>query len=251
MAKEELRGPSAGSGDVVVGRHPVVEALKSGAPIKKIFLAKGMQPAAIIDEVGRLAEAASIPIILEDRHRLSEIAGRDEHQGVVAIVEPFEYADFEGLAAVKSARFVLLDGITDPQNLGSILRSVEAFGWTGVVVPRRRSVGVNSTVRKVAAGAAERVPVAQVNSPADAIRRLTQSGVFVAGLDPDGDRDYRNLDVGSDRLCLVLGAEGKGLSRLVRERCDVTVSIPMSGSQASINVAVAGAIFMSRFAIGH
>ncbi len=227
----------------------MVEALKSGAPIKKILLAKGMQPAPITREIGRLAASASIPIAVEDRRRLSAIAGRDEHQGVVAIVAPFDYADFDDLAGVESARLVLLDGVTDPQNLGSILRSAEAFGWNGVIVPKRRAVGVTSTVRKVAAGAAERVPVAQVNSAADTVLRLVQNGVFVAGLDPDGDIDYRELEVSDGGLCLVLGAEGKGLSRLVRERCDVTVSIPMHGSQASINVAVAGAIFMSRFSV--
>lgn len=243
--KESRSQPS----DVIVGRHPVAEALKSGAPIKKILLAKGMQSAPTLKEISRLAASALIPIAMEDRRRLSAVAGREEHQGVVAIAASFEYADFDTLAEIKPAWLILLDGVTDPQNLGSILRSAEAFGWSGVIVPKRRSVGVTSTVRKVAAGAAERVPVAQVTSAADTVLRLSRRDVFVAGLDPAGDIDYRKLEVGAGGLCLVLGAEGKGLSRLVRERCDVTVSIPMAGSQASINVGVAGAIFMSQFPV--
>lgn len=249
MGTQELKESRSESSDVIFGRHPVAEALKSGAPIKKILLARGMQPAPITQEIGRLAASASIPIVVDDRRRLSAIAGREEHQGVVAIVASFGYADFDGLAGTQTARLILLDGITDPQNLGSILRSAEAFGWTGVIVPKRRAVGVNSTVRKIAAGAAERVPVAQVTSAADTVLRLSRRDVFVAGLDPAGDIDYRKLEVGAGGLCLVLGAEGKGLSRLVRERCDVTVRIPMAGSQASINVGVAGAIFMSRFPV--
>jgi 23S rRNA (guanosine2251-2'-O)-methyltransferase len=242
-----LKDPSSGPSEVIFGRNPVAEALKSEAPVKKVLLARGMPYAPITQEIEKLAASASIPIVVEDRRRLSAIAGHQEHQGVVAIVAPFIYTDFNTLAEAQTARLILLDGVTDPQNLGSLLRSAEAFGWTGVIVPKRRSVGVTPTVRKVAAGAAERVPVAQAGSAADTVLRLSKKGVFVAGLDPDGDIDYRDLKVGEPGLCLVLGAEGKGLSRLVRERCDATVRIPMSGHQASINVAVAGAIFMARF----
>ena len=150
-----------------------------------------------------------------------------------------------GLLARPVRRLVLVEGITDPANLGSILRSADAFGWEGVLVPEHRSVGITPAVRKVSAGATERVPVVRTGSPAAAIRLLQERHAFgVVGLDPAAPVDYHEAGY-PERTCLVVGAEGPGLSRLVKQRCDLTVRIPMRGALASINAAVAAAIVMS------
>lgn len=230
--------------DVLAGRHPVKEALRRGTEIKRIYLAQGVKPAPILDEIRALAESAGVPIASESRRRMDGIASTSAHQGVVAIIASFEYARFSDVAH-QDARLILLDGVTDPNNLGSILRSVEAFRWSGVLVPRHRSAEVTTSVRKVAAGAAEIVPVVQVGSPAESVLRLVRNGFRVLGVDPDGSFDYREAEYAAP-LCIVLGAEGKGLGRLVRERCDALIRIPMRGTLGSINVAVSAAVVMSR-----
>lgn len=229
--------------DLIIGRHPVAEALRAGVSIQKIFVSPGAKPAPILQEIRDLATDAGIPIESEKRSNLDRLAGGKSHQGVVAKAAPFGYHPLDDLLEQGSPHLILLDGVTDPANLGSILRSAEAFGWSGVLVPRRRSVGVTPAVRKVAAGAADRVPVALVGSAADAVLTLTKQGIWVVGLDPESKSDYREVDY-DQPICLVLGAEGPGLSRLVRERADALISIPMKGRQASVNVAVAAAVVM-------
>jgi 23S rRNA (guanosine2251-2'-O)-methyltransferase len=160
------------------------------------------------------------------------------------MVAEFSYLERSALVGDGPCRLVLLDRITDPANLGSILRSADGFGWTGVLLPTRRSVGVTPAVRKVAAGAAERIPVARVGSTAETVSWLKDRDVWVVGLHPEADESYEGLSF-SERLCLVVGAEGRGLSRLVRERSDALVRIPMEGSLASINAGVAAAIVMA------
>lgn len=231
--------------DLLYGRQPVVEALRSGVPVERVVLASGLRPAPILEEIRELAGRRGVPLIEEERARLSALSGGRSHQGALAYVEPYRYATLdELLLRDPPARLVLLDGVTDPANLGSILRSAEAFGFSGVLVPRRRGVGVTPAVRKVASGAAERVPVARVGSAAECVLRLRKKEVLVVGLDPGAATQYDRLDYGSGNLCLVLGAEGRGLSRLVRCRCDHVVRIPMSGAMASVNVAVAAALVM-------
>lgn len=229
--------------DLIIGRHPVAEALRAGVSIQKIFISPGTKPAPVLQEIRELAGDAGISVQSESRTNLDRMAGGKTHQGVIASAASFEYQSAGDLLQQPLPRLILLDGVTDPANLGSILRSAEAFGWTGVLVPRRRSVGVTPAVRKVAAGAAERVPVALVGSAADAVLNLTKQSIFVAGLDPEAEIDYREVDYGQP-ICLVVGAEGPGLSRLVRERADALIGIPMKGRQASINVAVAAAVVM-------
>ena len=231
--------------DLIWGRRPVLEALRSKSSVEKILVAETGADSPPIREVLKEAKDKGVPVELLDRGQLTEVAGTDRHQGVLAEVGEFAYQRLSDLIEARPARLLLLDGVTDPVNLGSILRSALAFGFNGVLLPRHRSVGVTAVVRKVAAGAAERVGVAQVGSPAETISRLKVSDLFVAGLDPDGAENYHEFDY-PDSLCLVLGDEGKGLSRLVKERCDVTVRIPLSTGMASLNVSVAAAIVMAQ-----
>lgn len=234
--------------DLVLGRHPVAEALRAGVSVRRLFLAEGMRPSPLLDEVVAAAERARVPVAFESRTALNKRAGAGNHQGVVAEVEPFRYHTLADVLAGPAHRLVLLEAITDPANLGSILRSAEAFGWHGVLVPEHRATGVTPAVRKVAAGAAERVPVVRTNSPAATIRLLQERhGFAVFGLDPAGTASYRGAEYPAD-VCLVVGAEGPGLSRLVRERCDQLLRIPMHGALASINAAVAAAIVMAEVA---
>lgn len=229
---------------MIFGRHPVVEALRTRVPIEKILVAYGTKPATVLQEIRALAADAGVPVEHEARRRLDQLSSDGSHQGVIAFVPEFSYVDREALVHPGLCRLILLDGITDPANVGSILRSAEAFGWTGMLLPRHRAAGVTSVVRKVAAGAAERVPVAKTGSAAETISRLQNEQVWVIGLDPGGEVTYFECDY-PERICLVVGAEGRGLSRLVRERCDALVAIPMHGALASINAAVATAIVMA------
>jgi 23S rRNA (guanosine2251-2'-O)-methyltransferase len=234
--------------DLIVGRHPVAEALRAGIAVRHLYLAQGMRPSPLLDEIVEAAGRARVPVDFESRSALNRRAGDGAHQGVVAEVNPFRYATLADLLEGGASRLVMVEGITDPANLGSILRSADAFGWQGVLVPEHRAVGVTPTVRKVAAGAADRVPIARTGSPAATVRLLQERHDFtVFGLDPAGTLDYHKAVYG-ETVCLVIGAEGPGLSRLVRERCDQLVRIPMHGALASINAAVAAAIVMAEVA---
>lgn len=231
--------------DLIVGRHPVAEALRAGVTLRHLYLAEGMRPSPVLDEILQAAERARLPVVFERRAALNRRAPGLNHQGVVAEAGAFRYTSMPDLLARPVRRLVLVEGITDPANLGSILRSADAFGWEGVLVPEHRSVGVTPAVRKVSAGASERVPVVRTGSPAATIRLLQERHGFGAiGLDPAAAVDYHEAPY-PDRTCLVVGAEGPGLSRLVKERCDLTVRIPMQGALASINAAVAAAIVMA------
>lgn len=235
---------AAGPSEIIAGRHAVLEALRAGVRLERILVAPGSKPAPILAEIEQLAGAAGIPVEVADRRRLATMAHGTAHQGVVAVARPFVYASPGALLNAPAPRLVLLDGLTDPANLGSILRSAEAFGFTGVLVPKHHTVGVTPAVRKVAAGAADRVPIALVASPAETAVRLRDHDIPVIGLDPAARSSYRSLEPGGP-ICLVVGAEGKGLSRLVRQRCDDTVHIPMRGKLASLNAAVATAVVMA------
>jgi 23S rRNA (guanosine2251-2'-O)-methyltransferase len=236
-----------GPSEIVAGRHAVLEALRAGVRLDRIFVSPGSKPAPILAEIEQLAGAAGVPVEVADRRRLGTMARGTAHQGIVAVARPFAYAPAATLLDAPAPRLVLVDGLTDPANLGSILRSAEAFGFTGVLVPRHRAVGVTPAVRKVAAGAADRVPVALVASPAETALRLRDREILVVGLDPAARSSYRSLEPvqPDDPVCVVVGAEGKGLSRLVRERCDETVGIPLMGRLASLNAAVAAAVVLA------
>ena len=235
---------SADPPDLIVGRHPVAEAFRAGVPVRRLFLAEGMRPAPVLDEIVAAATAARVPTVFESRSALGRRAGGPHHQGVVAEVPAFRYHTLAEVLAIPARRLIMVEGITDPANLGSILRSADALGWQAVLVPEHRAVGITPAVRKVAAGAADRVPVVRTNSPAATALLLHREGFGLVGLDPGGRTGYDALTY-PDPVCLVVGAEGPGLSRLVRERCDHLVRIPMRGALASLNAAVAAAIVMA------
>jgi 23S rRNA (guanosine2251-2'-O)-methyltransferase len=208
--------------------------------MKEVWLAGDLEPAPILDEIIGLARDSGVAVKLTPR--IDAIARTDSHQGVVARGDALPVAVDDELLADPNAFLIALDGVTDPQNLGAIMRSAEAAGATGILLPRRRTVHVTPAVTKAAAGAIEHLPIALVPGIPALLQRATQAGVWTVGLDERGTTDLFDLDLGPAGVLLVLGAEGKGLARLARERCDVIARIPMRGRLASLNVAAAGTL---------
>ena len=204
-----------------------------------------MERSDIVDDIIELAQDLKVPVRELSRRRLDAASHTESSQGVVAHAAPLPEAELEALLARRDgvAPFlVAVDGVTDPGNLGAVLRTAECAGVTGVVLPRHRAVHVTPTVTKASAGAVEHVPMAVVGGLPTAVERMKAAGVRVVGLDMAGTRTIHDMALGDDAVCLVLGAEGAGLSRLVRQRCDEVVSIPMAGQLGSLNVATAGAL---------
>lgn len=233
--------------DQVAGRNAVLEALSEDVPAIQLTVMARIEMDERVREIMRLAGARSLPIAEASRTDLDRMTDHAVHQGVALTIPPYQYADIDELLQIASDAFeppllVALDGITDPRNLGAVLRSADAFGAHGVILPERRSVAMTASVWKVAAGAAGRVRVAQVTNLNRTLTGLKERGVFVLGLDADGDVTTRQLELGTQPAALVIGAEGKGLSRLAREICDQVVSIPMGGGTESLNASVAAAI---------
>lgn len=232
--------------DVIYGIHAVEEALRSRADgIEHIAVAKDRKDAKlqkIIDECRK----KGVRIRFEPREQLERLAKGDRHQGVVAVVAEKKYADLDSILSRKRAQhaFVLvLDGVEDPHNLGALLRTADAAGVDGVVIPERRAASVNSTVARASAGASEHVPVAKVTNINRTVEELKEANVWTVGLDERGTQDYDQIDYKMD-CALVLGAEGHGLHETVRKKCDFLVKIPMLGKVPSLNVSVAGAVVM-------
>ena len=232
--------------DVISGRNPVSEALRSNRPIDKILVARGEKSGAV---VGILAKAKnkSIPIKEVDRAKLDYISGGAVHQGIVAFAAVKEYSTVEDILDFAQSKneppfIVILDELEDPHNLGAIIRTAECAGVHGVIVPKRRSATLSYTVGKASAGAIEYMRVARVNNISALIDDLKKRGVWVFGADMNGT-DYSECDF-SGACAIVIGNEGKGISRLVREKCDVIVSLPMKGKINSLNASVAAGILM-------
>ncbi|GAA1296525.1 23S rRNA (guanosine(2251)-2'-O)-methyltransferase RlmB [Brachybacterium sp. JB7] len=233
--------------DQVAGRNAVLEALQESVPATQLTVMVRMDSDERVREIMRLATAQGVPIAEASRTDLDRMTDHVVHQGVALTMPPYEYAEIEDLLKIASDAFetpllIALDGITDPRNLGAILRSADAFGVHGVILPERRSVSMTAAVWKVAAGAAGRVRVAQVTNLNRTLSALKGDGVFVLGMDADGDVTTRGLDLATQPTVLVVGAEGKGLSRLAREISDQVVSVPMTGRSESLNASVAAAI---------
>jgi 23S rRNA (guanosine2251-2'-O)-methyltransferase len=213
--------------------------------VKDIWLAEDVEAAPILDDIAELAAEARVTIRRVPRAQLEHEARSDAPQGILAHAAPIQDVDLDRLARARDGRtpfLIAVDGITDPQNLGAVLRSAECAGATGVVLPRHRTAHVTPTVAKAAAGAVEHLPMALVGGMPSALARLKELGVWTVGLDGAGDTSIFDLAVATEPLALVLGAEGRGLSRLVRERCDVLAAIPLRGALASLNVSAAAAV---------
>ena len=233
--------------EIVTGRNSVVEALRAKIPATTLYIAARIEVDERVKEVLLMATTRNIPILEVMRPELDRLAGRDAvHQGLALKVPAYEYAHPMELLELTISRghkplFVALDGITDPRNLGAIIRSTAAFGGHGVIVPQRRSVGVTASAWKTSAGAAARTPVAMASNLTQTLKSLKAAGVFVLGLDGDGDVQLPELGQGfAERpVVIVVGSEGKGLSRLVTETCDAIVSIPINATTESLNAGIA------------
>ena len=232
--------------DVIAGRNAVSEAIRSGRPIDKILVARGDRSGAV---VGILAKAREkqIPVKEADRTKLDFLSGSAPHQGIVALAAAKEYCTVEDILAYAQERgeppfLVILDELEDPHNLGAIIRTAECTGVHGVIIPKRRSASLSYTVGKASAGAIEYMRVARVTNIANLIDELKERGVWIYGADMNGT-DYLQCDM-SGACAIVIGNEGKGIARLVREKCDAIVSLPMKGHINSLNASVAAGILM-------
>ena len=262
VAKHAARAGERGSGrrrtdddapETVLGRNPVVECLRAGVPATALHVAVGAGADERIAEALHLAADAGISILEVPKIDLDRIAGGALHQGVALQVPAYEYAHPDDLLEVASdsrdpALVVALDGVTDPRNLGAVVRSVSAFGGHGVVVPQRRSASMTAVAWRTSAGTAARLPIARATNLTRTLREYATAGLMIAGLDAEASVSLDDFDLATDPLVLVVGSEGKGLSRLVRQTCDVTVSIPMAGPVESLNASVAGGVVLAEIA---
>ena len=248
MKSEELRVNSTDKqslSDQIEGRNSVLELLESDRDINKILIAKGEKHGSI-NKIITIAKQRKIVIAEVERQKLNAISETNNHQGVIAIVPPFNYSSVEDIlesAKQKNeAPFILiLDGIEDPHNLGSIIRTAETAGVHGVIIPKRRAASVNATVSKSSAGAVEHVKIARVNNINETIKYLKEEGLWICGTDGDAKDYYYNQNL-KGALAIVIGSEGFGMSRLVKENCDFLVKIPMKGKITSLNASVSAGI---------
>ncbi|WP_430591427.1 23S rRNA (guanosine(2251)-2'-O)-methyltransferase RlmB [Humidisolicoccus flavus] len=244
------RKPSSAKDDseLVTGRNSVLEALRTKIPASTLYVAARIETDDRTKEILKLAHQRGIPVLEVMRPELDRMSGFDTvHQGFALKVPPYSYSHPMELLELVQSRgqkplFVALDGITDPRNLGAIIRSAAAFGAQGVIVPQRRSVGVTASAWKTSAGAAARTPVAMAANLTTTLRELQKAGLFVVGLDGGGDVNLHDIELADRPLVVVIGNEGKGLSRLVTETCDAIVSIPISGATESLNAGIAASV---------
>lgn len=226
---------------VLIGIHPVVEALRAKRPLERILIARGAGGHRV-QEVIDLARGNATPVRFEERGALDRLAGAKSHQGVVALGSEKKYAELEDIAPTAEL-LVVLDGVEDPHNLGAIIRTAHAAGAGAVLVAERRAAGLTETVAKAAAGALEHVPVVRVVNINQSLRKLRDEGYFVYGLDERGETAYDEVNW-PDKTVVVMGSEGKGLHDLVKKNCDALLRIPMAGKIASLNVSVATGIVL-------
>lgn len=242
--QEPLQQESDSSAQII-GRNPVMEALKNGREMEKLMLLRDGEGSLI--KIEGMARDRGIPIQYVDRRSLSRMTEGDNHQGVIAVAVPYRYWELDELIIHTKKQeeppfLILLDGIEDPHNLGAILRTADAAGAHGVIIPKRRAAGLTETAVKASAGAAEYVPVARVSNLGQAIEQLKEAGIWICGCDMDG-APYNEAEL-TDGIGLVIGSEGRGVGRLIREKCDFILSIPMCGSINSLNASNAAAVLM-------
>lgn len=231
--------------DQVEGRNAVIELLESGRDINKIFILEGEHHGSI-NKIIAMAKERKIVLAMVNKTKLNQMAQTENNQGVIAIVPPFDYCEVEDILENAKQReekpfILILDGIEDPHNLGSIIRTAETAGVHGIIIPKRRSASVNSTVSKVSAGAVEHMKIARVNNINETIRYLKENDVWICGTDMDAKKYYYQEDY-KGPIAIVIGSEGFGMSRLVKENCDFLVKIPMKGKITSLNASVSAGI---------
>ena len=231
--------------DQVEGRNAVIELLESGRDINKIFISNGEKHGSI-NKIINMAKQRKVLITEVNKAKLKEMAKTENYQGVIAIVPPFEYCDVDDIIEEAKKRneppfIVILDGIEDPHNLGSIIRTAETAGVHGIIIPKRRAASVNSTVAKVSAGAVEYMKIARVNNLNETIKSLKENGIWICGTDISTNTYYDKQDF-TGPIAIIIGNEGFGISRLVKENCDFLVKIPMKGKITSLNAAVSAGI---------
>ena len=233
--------------DQIEGRNSVLELLESGKDINKILIQKGEKHGSI-NKIIQIAKNNKVVTVEVDKSKLDETSQTHNHQGVIAIVPPFDYCEVEDI--LEDARdknetpfILILDGIEDPHNLGSIIRSAETAGVHGIIIPKRRSASINSTVNKTSAGAVQYMKVARVNNLNDTIKYLKKNDIWICGTDINTDIEYTKQDM-KIPIAIVIGNEGFGISRLVKENCDFLIKIPMKGKIKSLNASVSAGIIM-------
>ena len=241
------------SAETVAGRNPVVECLRAGTPATALYVALGIDADDRVAEAVRLAADRGITVLEVARGELDRITGGAMHQGLGLQVPPFEYATADELLelaqrATTPPLLVALDGVTDPRNLGAVVRSAAAFGAQGVVVPQRRSASMTAVAWRTSAGTAAKIPIAMATNLTRTLRDWAEAGLMIVGLDADGDVDVDGLDLATGPLVVVVGSEGRGLGRLVKETCDQTVSIPMAKGVESLNASVASGVVLAEIA---
>ena len=234
------------SEDVITGRNPVVEALRAKIPAKELLIAERAEIDERITESIRLAKNQNLPIKEVPKAKIDGITASAVHQGIVLVIKPFQYKEFAQILnkAKKPGLIIGMDGVTDPHNLGAIVRSAAAFGADGVVIPERRNASMTGSAWKSSAGAAARMPIAQVTNLVRSIEDAKKAGYFVVGLDADGDQSLPKFNLADESVYIIVGSEGKGISRLAREKCDTILSIPMTSDMESLNASVASALVL-------
>jgi len=245
--KNDNNTPQKNSEDKIEGRNAVLEALKAGLEINKLFVLKG-EATGSLRQIISIARAKSVMMKETDRATLDSMSDTSAHQGVIAMVSPVKYVSlddiFEKANSLNQPAFIIiLDDICDPNNLGSILRTADAVGAHGVVIPKHNAAGVTSTVAKVSAGASAHVPVARVTNLASSIDYMKEKGLWIAGTDLTGEKPFFQSDL-KGPLGIVIGSEGKGMGNLITRKCDFIVNIPMSGKISSLNAGVAAGIVL-------
>lgn len=238
-AQEEL------SGEMIAGKNPVLEALRAGREINKLWIAEGVKKTGV-QELMDLAKEQGVLVQFVPKQKVDKLA--ENHQGIVASVAAYDYAELDDLFNAAKTKnedpfFLILDELEDPHNLGSIMRTADAIGAHGIIIPKRRAVGLTAVVAKASTGAIEHVPVVRVTNLAQTVDELKDRGVWIAGTDAKGSADYRKMDA-TLPLALIIGSEGKGMSRLLKDKCDFLYHLPMVGHVTSLNASVAAALLM-------
>ena len=241
---EEVKEPT---NEILSGKNPVLEALRSGREMNKVWIAEGVKKAGIT-ELLQLAKEAGLIVQFVPKNKIDQLTDGATHQGIAASVAAYKYAELDDLFESAASRnedpfFLILDELEDPHNLGSILRTADATGVHGVIIPRRRAVGLTAIVAKTSTGAIEHIPVVRVGNLAQTVEDLKKRGVWIAGTDAKGSVDYRRMDAKLP-LAIIIGSEGKGMSRLLKDKCDFLYNMPMVGKVTSLNASVAAAILM-------